>query len=307
VDELEVFKREIDLVELAQNFGYQLVKAESSQHCKVMQSVRDKLVIATDTKDGHGIYFRVGHDQDSGSVIDFVQGRLGGNLGQTRKWLRSYLGTPRCFPANGLTRPAATTSPNARELTNLHAQWTAMPPYVGPYLRGRGIHDDVVQAFGVRQDVRGNACMSHVTPDGEISGWEVKNQGFTGFVAGGVKGLGLVWPKGKDVQRVIVVEAAIDAMSYAQLRGQFADMYVSTAGSLGHAQCDQLAILITRHRLAELVLGTDADNGGDAMAARLFQIAPAAQKVTRDRPPAKDWNEVLQRELARLGAGRKDD
>lgn len=79
--ELEMFKRQINLVEFAGSMGYELLQKESSRHSKVMRGPSGKIVIATDAKDGHGIYFSVGSEQDSGTIIDFLQRRGGGKPG----------------------------------------------------------------------------------------------------------------------------------------------------------------------------------------------------------------------------------
>ena len=54
-DELERFKGEINLVEFAQSLGYVVIKKESSRACAVMKLGGDKIVVATDKADGHGI------------------------------------------------------------------------------------------------------------------------------------------------------------------------------------------------------------------------------------------------------------
>jgi hypothetical protein len=42
-------------------------------------------------RDRHWIYFTIGEDTDNGSIIDFVQKRKGGNLGDVRRALRPWL------------------------------------------------------------------------------------------------------------------------------------------------------------------------------------------------------------------------
>lgn len=89
--ELEQFKSRINLVEYAQALGYQVDRKESSQTSKVLRHGNgDKIVVVTD-QSGHGIYFSVRDDHDNGSIINFVQKRTGGSLGQTRKALRPWI------------------------------------------------------------------------------------------------------------------------------------------------------------------------------------------------------------------------
>ena len=90
-EELEDFKSRINLSEYAAACGYRLDRKASSRNSAVMvRSPGDKIIIALGT-DRHWIYFAVGEDRDSGSIVDFVQNRQGGNLGDVRKELRPWL------------------------------------------------------------------------------------------------------------------------------------------------------------------------------------------------------------------------
>src|ERR1700736_3562482 len=90
-DELETFKTDINLTEYAAASGYRLDRKASSRNSVVMvHPERDKIIIAVD-RDRHWIYFAIGEDTDNGSIIDFVQKRKGGNLGDVRSALRPWL------------------------------------------------------------------------------------------------------------------------------------------------------------------------------------------------------------------------
>ncbi|MBF0554729.1 MAG: hypothetical protein HQK96_09290 [Nitrospirae bacterium] len=98
MDELERFKSEINLAEVAEGYGYTLDPRESSRGSLAMRraSDGDKIVVAT-APDGHGVYFSVRDDQDNGSVIDFVMRRDGVSLGRVRQILRPWLTPPVFF------------------------------------------------------------------------------------------------------------------------------------------------------------------------------------------------------------------
>ena len=96
--ELDRFKRDVNLSELAASMGYQLVRRERSSSGKwrgsspasvLMRhpSTNDKIVIRRDV-DGHWTYFSVRDDRDSGSAIDFLQHRRPLGLGEIRAELR---------------------------------------------------------------------------------------------------------------------------------------------------------------------------------------------------------------------------
>ena len=295
-DELERFKGEINLVEFAQSLGYVVIKKESSRACAVMKLGGDKIVVATDKADGHGIYFNVGDQADSGSIVDFAQRRLGGNLGVIRKELRGWCYTPKAPspkrrpPEERPERP----EPVERDRAALLARWHALEPYGGTYLTSvRGLDANLVAAWRVRQDARGNACFPHWDGAG-VCGWEIKNQGFTGFAASGRRGLTYVRLDKEPVRQIVLAESGIDAMSWAQLHGQPGTAYASSGGAVGPDQLALIAGALTRSGASRLILATDADSAGDAMAEKIALIAPAGVDVVRDRPTSgKDWNDVL--------------
>lgn len=306
-DELERFKREINLVEVAQSMGYELVKAKSTKASKVMRSGGDIIVIATDASDGHGIYFSIGDDGDNGSVIDFYLRRTQWNLGQIRKELRGWMpaaarpSPKRKPPAERPEPPQAVTRDRAEVL----AKFAALVPYSGRYLTNtRKVDQAVIEAFGVLQDGYGNACFVHRDDQG-VGGWETKNKGFTGFSAGGEKGLFLARPDSSPIVRIVVAEAAIDLMSWAQFKHAPGTVYASTGGSVSPEQLEQLRAALARNPGAEIVLAHDGDAGGDWMADQVRELAPPGATVTRDRPPeGLDWNEVL-KQAAKLAEQRE--
>lgn len=297
-DELEIFKREISLTEFAQSLGYVVVKKESSRCCTVMKGDNDKIIVATSKSDGHGIYFSVGDQRDSGSVIDFAQRRLGGSLGHVRKELRGWVSaasrpSPRRRPAS--ERPAK-PDPVDRDRAELLSRWAATSSYIENYLTdARGLDADLVAAWGVRQDASGNALFPHFDEDG-VCGWEEKRSDHSRFCRGGQLGLTLTKLDCCPVQRIVVTEASIDAMSWAQLNGRpEGTVYCSLAGSVSTRQIDLMkAFISSASPGVEVVIATDADAPGDQKAQKLEE-ALSDLLVARSRPPEpyKDWNDVV--------------
>ena len=131
-EELEDFKSRINLSEYAAACGYRLDRKASSRNSAVMvRSPGDKIIIALGA-DRHWIYFSVGEDRDSGSIIDFVQNRQGGNLGDVRKELRPWLEGR----SSDVSRPApdaflSTLEPASKDLIAVRARYEAMKPIDG--------------------------------------------------------------------------------------------------------------------------------------------------------------------------------
>ncbi|MNI75251.1 hypothetical protein D3C73_1313850 [compost metagenome] len=92
-----------------------------------------------------------------------------------------------------------------------------------------------------------------------------------------------------------MTEAAIDAMSLAAVEDLREDsLYLSTGGGWSPRTEAALVALLARPG-AELVCATDANDQGDAFARRLEALAVQVNRPSeRLRPPADDWNEVLQ-------------
>src|SRR5579884_3470048 len=153
-EELENFKKQVDLVQLAGSYGYSVVRKESCRTSVVMKNEANasKIIVAT-AQDGHGIFFEV-HGDMSGSAIDFVMYREGCNLGQARKVLREWLGTPRPVSTQEYVKPR----PAANNRTALASIWHRMGGYEGNYLESRGLSDDTIRDFShhIKTDVRGN-------------------------------------------------------------------------------------------------------------------------------------------------------
>jgi hypothetical protein len=161
----------------------------------------------------------------------------------------------------------------------------------------------------VRIDSRGNAVFPHFDGAG-LCGYEIKNQRFTGFAAGGQKGLWLSHRRLQD-RRLVLAESAIDALSYAALFPDAEDQtrYASLGGTPNLQQPALVQALIARlPERSEIVAAFDADEAGRRLVDRL-RLAVAGVAAARGRTdlifrahlPAQegeDWNQILQKDYA---------
>jgi hypothetical protein len=145
----------------------------------------------------------------------------------------------------------------------------------------------------VREGPFGSMWAAHTDSDGRVVGWEERGSDWRGFSTGGSKVLFRFGAP--DAVRLCVTEAAIDAMSLAAVEDMRDDsLYLSTGGGWSPKTEAALVALLDRPG-AELVCATDANNQGDAFALRLQALAVQVNRPwLRLRPPADDWNEVLQ-------------
>lgn len=95
-DELDVFKRDVNLAELAASYGYKRDPAKSTRHTYSMTDEQgNHLVISVNPSTGHWRWFNpLDPEKESGTVVDFVQTVEQVSLGEVRKMLRAWLRMP---------------------------------------------------------------------------------------------------------------------------------------------------------------------------------------------------------------------
>jgi hypothetical protein len=299
-DQLEAFKREINLAEFAASRGYALIRHESSRNSAVMKNdAGDKIVVARNTN-GHWIYFSVHDSNDNGTILDFVIHREGGgNFGRARRVIAAWSGYT-LEPDMRQHRIAFDLQPSSKDRQQVVANWARMRDIEEhPYLAARGLVGAVTAdprfCGTLRIDARRNAVFPHHDQDG-LCGYEVKNRGFTGFAPGGEKGLWRSNPKEGDAA-LIIAESAIDAMSYFAVAAR-EGLYISTAGAWAPRTGDLILAEMDRlPRESELVLAFDNDEqGGGYVRQAMALLAGRGHLIVLAQPPSphKDWNDVLQ-------------
>jgi len=316
VDELEDFKTHINLSEYAAAHGYEMDRRASSKNSVLMrQPSGDKIVIARGT-DQHWIYFSVRDDADNGTIIDFVQKRKGCSLGGVRQELRPWVGSSRAIMRPHPDLFAKTIAPITKDRARVLLELARMKPLLThAYLEeGRGLSAALLRhprfADKIKTDFRGNAIFPHADKDGPC-GYEIKNKGFTGFSPGGDKGLWFSAVR-KDDTALVIAESAIDALSYAALHPDAHTRYASIGGAMNPNQPALIASAIGKMPPgAQIIIATDNDKAGRALAARIEALAREAdakdRSIIRHLPEGEgaDWNVCL-KATARLAEPTPD-
>lgn len=299
-DELARFKSEINLSEYAASCGYMLDRSESSKNSVVMRKDGDKIIIARALSQ-HYIYFSRRSDTDNGTIIDFIQNRTGNNLGQIRKELRPWIGGQARKPsAITYYQKNITITKQDREKV-IHNYSTFKKFDSLPYLKGRGIPDDVVADHRFKgrifRDRRRNAIFPHFDENG-LCGYEIKNKNYTGFASGGIK---TVWVSQcfKQDAALVFTESAIESLSHFTLYRNPSHRYVSVGGSWSEDAEKFILKLVDTFKGKTIILAFNNDEAGHDMAKKMRSAIGNNRTHRHDileiYPAEKgmDWNNVL--------------
>ena len=240
-----------------------------------------------------------------GDVFRLVQ-RLepGLSFGHVRKRLRAFAGLSPCFPsadrAGGRKEPDRAVAARWAERKTV---WSNSPAW--RYLRRqRGLSAAIIEAASVagvlREGPVGSAWFAHFDHAGAVAHVDVRGPTYKGSLTGGVKSLFRLPLKGPPLPRLVVTEAAIDALSLAAIENLRGDtLYAATGGGMGPGTIAALeALLVDIAMLPDALFcsATDANGPGDRFADRHQSLARKfGIPFARLRPPIEggDWNEVL--------------
>jgi Toprim-like/Protein of unknown function (DUF3991) len=302
--ELESFKSEIDLRQFAVSLGYEIDRRESWRGSTVLRRGADKIIVKRNGN-GHYVFFSVRDDGDHGTVIDFLQRRQNLSLGSVRQILRPWIGRAATSPQFPTLEPA---SPDRMRVEGAYRRMANAQRF--PYLeQERCVPAAVLSsprfAGRMRIDSLGNTVFPHFDARG-LCGYEIKNRRFTGFAAGGNKGLWFSHTQPDD-GRLVLAESAIDALSYAVLFPDPEDRtrYASLGGKPSSRQTALVqATIASLPARAEIVVAFDADDAGRKLVEVIREAAASVASRTgrsdlifKVQLPAKegeDWNQVLQ-------------
>ena len=295
--ELEGFKTDIDLREFAASVGFELSVRDSWRGSAVMTRCEADKIIITRSSDGHYVYFSV-KESHSGSVIDLAQRYVNRNFGEVRKALRRWKGGSE-VPAPPIRWPVLEKT--NRDFERVEREWHAADAYVshGWLEHTRGIPATLLHAprfeSCLKIDARGNVLFAHMNVGQRLCGYERKNDGFTGFAAGGEKGLACSRDFAGDA-RLVLAESFIDMLSYAALFPEPLARYRSFAGGLNGKQPELIrAHILDLPRGSEIVAATDGDDAGIRFAETIQALSDGySVRAERVRVPLR-WPRVRAR------------
>lgn len=298
----EQIKQQVNLTELAAHFGYEMIRKESSRNCVMMRYHHHKIAVTRDG-DGHYIYYTIGDSlkTDCGSVIDFVMNRKQSTFQEAVTYLKQYEHIP------DISRPAknlyiSKIEPSSKDTQSVIKNLIKMPLMSeSPYLASRGITKDTLispRFHGrIYKDARNNVIFPHY--HNGICGYELKNNGFTGFSPNGQKALWFSNMEKMD-QTLVIAESAIDAISYSILYPDPNNQtcYVSIGGQMSPEARKLLHQTVKDFPGQQITLAFDNDTAGQTITQDVQTLlADTGKEITVHLPQNKDFNDDLKIKL----------
>ncbi len=240
-----------------------------------------------------------------GDVFGLVQ-RLepGLTFGHARKRLREFAGLSPSFPpADRAGRRRGLNRPVADRWAERKAVWSNSPTW--RYLASeRWLPANIIEAASMagvlREGPVGSAWFAHFDDMGAVSHVDVRGPTYKGSLTGGAKALFCLHAYGSPRPRLVLAEAAIDALSIAAIENLREDtLYSATGGGMGPGTIAALEALLGRIAMLPGALfcsATDANGAGDRFAERHRSLAETFSiPFARLRPPLEggDLNDVL--------------
>ncbi|MBS1061150.1 DUF3991 domain-containing protein [Gluconobacter sp. Dm-44] len=296
--EIEYLRDHVDCRVLLERHGFTLYPQESSRH--VWKYVRKsgpaghQIVIVNNHGKGWFAPLDTGTKGDVFTLAQYLE--PGANFGQARVILRPFAGLSPQLPLAvraSAVRDAAGILPDrwhSRSAVSSGSQtWR--------YLTGqRAIPAKTVrraaEGLYIKEGPYGTMWAAHTAEGRSVTGWEMRGPTMaSAFSKGGDKALfHFAWTNAGSYTRLVVAEAAIDAMSIATIECTRSDtLYVSTGGGLGPLTMSEIRRL--SRGVQEIGTATDANAAGDRYACMIADLADVP--AVRIRPAATDWNAQL--------------
>ena len=136
-------------------------------------------------------------------------------------------------------------------------------------------------------DTKGNAVFLLLGKEKKVVGAELRGTNHTiwrGMAKGSRKDLGFFRMKSRHPDKMVLLESAIDAISFFALYSNC--LAISTSGA--SANPAWLKSFINKEY--EIYCGFDSDDTGEKTAKKMIALYPTIKRL---RPPKHDWNDVL--------------
>jgi 5S rRNA maturation endonuclease (ribonuclease M5) len=140
-------------------------------------------------------------------------------------------------------------------------------------------------------DTKGNAVFLLLGKEKKVVGAELRGTNHTiwrGMAKGSKKDLGLFRVRSHNPDKIVLLESAIDAISFFALYSNC--MAISTSG----ASPNPAWLISFINKESQIYCGFDSDDTGEKTAKKMMALYPTIKRL---RPPKHDWNDVLKTKL----------
>ena len=287
----EEFRSEISIIELATAHGYvHEVKKGWKTPVFYNPAYHDRIIIINPAQPANQGYWNPEDETDKGSLITFVKRRLGTIFPQdnaasepanVNRVLYSYL------RQDPFVRRQNRQAVNYQALENVVAKpflldfYQLKPLWQTDFLSSRNLAPETFRApeftgkiFNVRHTdpahprpgFTNTAFPYFGATDDKMVGLEIRNKGYKSQAEGSDRGHG-VWLSNRPatLERIVLVESALDALAYHELKKQRHNQYISYGGNLSLHQIQTIRNLKARGAVADnfhYVLASDNDRKG---------------------------------------------
>ncbi|MGB5052570.1 MAG: toprim domain-containing protein [Caldilineaceae bacterium] len=283
--ELELFKRDINLVNFILGQGFALDSSKSDRRTTVLRSGPNKVCCwKSATSDWMFHDLRSGR---SGTILDWTRYEQGLSLGHARRALRAFLSRspPKPLPSHHASVKTPENAITGRSKA-IHvwedASWTPNPSY----LSQRGLSQSTLgdQRFTDTFRTRFHAVLFPNFDVEGLCGYEIrKEDGSKRFGRNTYRGL---WHSNniRDSETVVVCESAIDCLSHFELY-RWDCAYIGLGGSLSRNSKVYLIHLLDPSK--HIIVATDNDRAGEDYFRQFREWFVNADRLT---PIGKDWS-----------------
>ena len=305
-EELELFKTQINIADVAQDMGYEIDKKKSSRKSIVLKAGGDVVIVSRNNSNGHYIYFNANNPADAGTIIDFIQNRTNKNLGQIRRILRQYLQS-----CNRIEHLEVSNKEYIKSYYDTINKFSKM----WEKLDNEELKREAAILAGGAREISKNTLLktnyiSYDEENGKIVFPVFAESGICGFYKtdtsfrekrfekGSLKGIWADKKFHKGITKIVVTETPVDSLSLKEMGLDDENtLHIATLGRMGQEAKNTLQKIFKYTKNAELLIATDNDKAGQEIENDIVNIAKSVdfkgeiEKLTFGK--YKDANELL--------------
>lgn len=298
------FRSEISIIDLARSIGYhQDVSKGNKWPVLVNEYNGDKIIIVNPQSSSNQGYFNPNNDKDKGTLINFIKNRLGHDFTKEQLQSESSNINKILYDFQNLSLPEYSSYQQMEQIQSSFSTSGLQPLAEPDYLISRGITKDVLfsaafngRIFNSSTGGFANIAFPFYDIQEKVVGIELRNADYKKFVTGSLRG-NSIWHSNIPpiLNRIVIAESVIDALSYHQLKHSENTLYVSIGGALGIGQIECIKSLKNNtSNTVQLISAVDNDKEGLKYNDKLVTTLEP-DKLTIDKPISKDYNEDLQK------------